>query len=129
MPRRRRPVLLHGPYHAPAVRKGQRVLWQIRGSAVVTGWSDAPFSWPRCRSLGGTGGSGAGLFVDDELARAVRCESALAVRFWWGIARETVCRWRKTLGVPRVNEGTARLLQDSHAKQAVSARWITSLTR
>ena len=33
---RRRPVLLHGPYHPPAVRKGDRIFCQIRGSAVVT---------------------------------------------------------------------------------------------
>jgi hypothetical protein len=79
----RRPVLLHGPYHPPAVRKGERVFCHIRGSAVVTGWSDAPFSWPRCRPLGARG-SGHGLFVDDELARAIRCEpssGALVVRY------------------------------------------------
>src|SRR5262245_24677003 len=77
----RRPVLLHDPYHPPAVRKVDRVTCHIHGSAVVTGWSDAPLSWPRCRPLGAHG-SGHGLFVDEELARAVRCESALAVRFW-----------------------------------------------
>src|SRR5262245_57003760 len=122
MPRPRRPVLLHGPYHPPAVRKGDRVFCHIRGSAVVTSWSDAPFSWPRCRPLGGTRGSGCGLYVDAELARAIRCESALAVRFWWGVNGETVWRWRRALGVPRVNEGTARLLQVSGAKLAEFTR-------
>src|SRR5262245_41792191 len=117
VPRPRRPALLHGPYRPPAVRKGDRVFCQIRGSAVVTSWSEAPLSWPRCRPLGACG-SGVGLFVDDELARAVRCESALALRFWWGINSETVCRWRKALGVPRVNEGTARLLQAQGARLA-----------
>src|SRR5438270_347126 len=116
----RRPKLLHGPYNPPAVRIGERVFCQVRGSAVVTSWSDAPFSWPRCRPLGARGGSG--LYVDDELARAVRCESSLAVQFWWGVAAETVCRWRKALGVPRVNEGTARLLQELGAQLAEFTR-------
>jgi hypothetical protein len=120
--RPRRPVLLHGPYHPPAVRTGDQVSCHIRGTAVVTNWSEAPFSWPRCRPLGATSGSGGGLFVDDELARAVRCESSLAVQVWWGVNSETVWRWRKALGVPRVNEGSARLLQELHARQAETYR-------
>src|SRR5262249_3579300 len=35
-----------------------------------------------------------------------------------GLGCETVCRWRKALGVPRVNAGTARLLQESGAQLA-----------
>src|SRR5262249_50742669 len=108
---RRRPVLLRGPYDPPAVRKGDRVTCHISGSAVVTGWSDAPFSWPRCRPLAGRG-SGHGLFVDDELARAVRCESALAIQYWWGVKSDTVWRWRKAFGVTRTNNpGTYQLLR------------------
>ena len=59
--------LLHGPYHAPAVKRGDRVSCLYRdGDVIVTGWSDARISWPRCRAVqrGGTG-----LLVDEELAR------------------------------------------------------------
>jgi hypothetical protein len=36
---------------------------------------------PRLRHARG----GSGILLDDELARAVRCESALAIRYWWGV--------------------------------------------
>jgi hypothetical protein len=52
------------------------------------------------------------LFVDDELARAVRCESSLAIQYWWGVKSDTTWRWRKMFGVPRFNEGTASLRQE-----------------
>jgi len=110
MTRRSAPVLLHGPYQAPAVRIGERVFCQVRGTAVITNWSDAPIQWPRCRPLGARGGSG--LFVNDELARAVRCESSLAIQLWWGVKAETVWRWRKAFGVGRLNEGSAHLRRE-----------------
>jgi hypothetical protein len=72
--------LLHGPYTAPALKRGDRAVCLFRdGDVIVTGWSDVRVSWPRCR-LPGTRGGGSGLLVDAELARAVRCESAQAVR-------------------------------------------------
>jgi hypothetical protein len=120
-PRSRRSVLLYAPYHPPAVRKGDRVFCQIRGSAVVTSWSDAPFSWPCCRPLG-TSGSGGGLFVDDQLARAVRCKSALAVQFSWGVSGSTVWYWRKARGVRRYNQGSTKLRQELGARLAEYTR-------
>jgi hypothetical protein len=52
------------------------------------------------------------LLVDDELARAIRHESAAAIRFWWGVSVGVVWRWRKALGVGRMdNEGSARLMR------------------
>jgi hypothetical protein len=74
---------------------------------VITGWSDARIPWPRCRAIGHRGGSG--LLVDEELARAVRLESSLALQHWFGIGGETVWRWRRILGVPKLNPGSARL--------------------
>jgi len=104
--------LLFGPYRAPPLRRGDRALCLFRDAPVaVTSWTDAPIPWPRCRALDGRGG-GSGLLVEEELARAVRTESALAVRFWWGVNHGTVARWRKALGVDGYSPpGTRRLRQ------------------
>jgi outer membrane lipoprotein-sorting protein len=79
---------------------------------VVTGWSDGRISWPRCRALDSRG-HGSGLLVDEELARAVRSESAAAVMYWWGISCSTVWLWRTALGVEgwTATEGTRRLVR------------------
>src|SRR5262245_63493842 len=88
---------LHGPYTPPPLRKGDRATCLLRdGTVVITSWSDGRISWPRCRLLGVRGGPG--LLVDEELARAVSCESSLAIQHWWGVNGETVWRWRKALG-------------------------------
>ena len=43
--------LLHGPYTPPPLRRGDKAICLFRDAEViVTGWSDAPISWPRCRS-------------------------------------------------------------------------------
>jgi hypothetical protein len=34
-----------------------------------------------------------GLLVEETLLRAIRCESALALRYWCGVSRSTVERW------------------------------------
>jgi hypothetical protein len=101
--------LHHGPYNPPALRCGDRATCLYRdGDVVITGWSDGRISWPQCRRLGARGG-GLGLLVDEELERAVRLESSLAVQYWWGVTESTVWMWRQALGVERYNEGSARL--------------------
>jgi hypothetical protein len=61
--------LLFGPYRPPALQRGDRATCLFRdGDAVVTSWTDARISWPRCRAEG-THGGGSGLLVDEELAR------------------------------------------------------------
>src|SRR5437763_7296911 len=73
--------LLHGPYEPPPLRKGDRTTCLYRDAlVVVTAWSDGRIPWPRCRALGHRGGSG--LLVEEELARAVRSESAAALCYW-----------------------------------------------
>ena len=73
--------LLFGPYRAPPLRRGDRATCLYRDTTVViTSWTDAPIPWPRCRALDSRGGFG--LLVDEELARAVRHESAAAVMHW-----------------------------------------------
>jgi hypothetical protein len=82
--------LLFGPDQAPRLQRGDRAHCVYRDAiVVVTNWTAAPIPWPRCRALDSPGG-GSGLLVDAELARAVRCESAAAVLFWWGAGPRAV---------------------------------------
>jgi hypothetical protein len=102
--------LLFGPYQPPRLERGDRAYCLYRDTiVVVTSWTDAPIPWPRCRALDSPGG-GSGLLVDDELARAVRSESAAAVMFWRGASASAVNDWRMALGVDfNGTEGTRRL--------------------
>ena len=87
--------LLFGPYKAPSLRRGDRSSCLFRDcQVVVTGWTDAPIAWPRCRALDSTGG-GSGLLVDEESARAVRHEAAAAVMFWWSGSKTAAQNWRR----------------------------------
>jgi hypothetical protein len=91
-------------YTAPRLAVGDRTFCLLRDQdVVITSWTDAQISWPRCRALHHRGGSG--LLLDDELARAVRNESALAIGYWWGVTDGVVWRWRKILGVGRMDDG------------------------
>jgi hypothetical protein len=114
-----RVTLLFGPHKAPALKRGDRATCLFRDcEVVITTWTDAPIPWPRCRAVDGPGG-GSGLLVDEELARAVRHESAAAVMYWWGASHNAVGNWRRALGVGRTdNEGTARLMCAPAEKRA-----------
>ncbi len=75
--------LLHGPYHAPALSRGDKATCLLRdGDVVITGWTSARIPWRRCRPLESKGGNG--VLLDEQLARAVRTEAAAAVSYWWG---------------------------------------------
>jgi hypothetical protein len=50
------------------------------------------------------------LFVDEELARAIRSESAEALKHHWRVGEQLVAKWRKVFGIGRPGtEGSARL--------------------
>jgi hypothetical protein len=66
--------LLHGPYHPPLLRVGERASCLFKDcTVVVTTWTDARTPWPRCVPVGGR--SHPSLLVDEELARAGRAVS------------------------------------------------------
>lgn len=100
--------LLGGPYLAPDVRPGDWLEDAERGSVQVGGYTrTARIPWPRLKKTGK-----ASLILCGDLIRAVRTESALAIRYWWGVSGVVVARWRKVLGVGQTgSEGSLRLYQ------------------
>src|SRR5262249_33223016 len=45
------------------------------------------------------------------LGRVLRAEAAQAVAHWWGLSAQTVCLYRRALGIPRSTSGSHRLWQ------------------
>ena len=117
--------LLHGPYRPPALCRGDRTNCLYRDAEVViTSWTDGRISWPRCRALGVRGGSG--LLVDEELLRAIRSESSLAMQYWFGVNVTTVWKWRQAFGIPRYGtEGSRRLHEAMSEHGAAKVRGKT----
>jgi hypothetical protein len=68
-----------------------------------------------------------------DLTRAVRGESAAAVRYWWGVGPKAVWRWRRAPGVGGRDgtEGSRRLIQAAAAKggAGMRARGLTDRER
>src|SRR5262245_46901471 len=115
-------ALLFGPYLAPAVKVRDRALCFFRDAEVmIYGWSAGPIPWPLCYRAG-TRAFGKGILVEEELARAIRHESAMAVAHWWGVSLLTAHHWRAALGVYRTDtEGSRRLIQRA-AEGGLNAR-------
>jgi hypothetical protein len=101
--------LIAGPYIAPALKRGDRAFCIYRDcDVIVTTWTDARISWPRCRALGS--GAGSGLLVNEELARAIKTESAVALKHWFGVGTHAVWEWRKAFGIGKTGtSGSHRL--------------------
>lgn len=100
--------LIGGPYEPPAVRRGDTITCEARGREVqVGGMSDGRIQWPCALKTGRRS-----LILCGDLVEAVRRESEQAIAYWWGVSIVTVWSWRKAIGVPQVNEGTARLYDD-----------------
>ena len=112
--------LLNGPYRAPSVRVGGKVVCLIKGEVVVTSWIDGLVSWPRCRPLNVPRGHPS-LLVNEELARAIRSEAASSVMHWWGVSEGVVWRWRKALGVDKRNNPGSNRLVRAAAEEGASA--------
>jgi len=104
--------LLHAPYDPPPLKRGDRATCLYRDcDVVITSWTGARISWPRCRALHHRRGRPA-MLVDDELLRAIRRESAEAIKYWFGVSTYTVWSWRKAFGISQWGtEGSRRLHQ------------------
>jgi hypothetical protein len=114
--------LLFAPYSPPTLKAGDRIFCLYRDAEVVVyDWSLAPVPWPLCYEVG-MRGAGKGILVDEELARAIQHESALAIQYWWGVCQKTVCKWRASFGIRRLAaEGSRRLIHQA-ARNGLNAR-------
>lgn len=96
--------LLYGPYKTPRFKLGKYVMCLARGRVRIVGITAGRIAWPigitkRARSL----------VLYRDLERAVRQESVLAIRYWWGVGPSAVNKWRHVLGVTGTNAGTSEL--------------------
>lgn len=100
--------LLHGPYAAPIINRGDTIKCEHRGvTVVVGGMSSGRIGWPTIKKTGTVG-----LIVCGDLVRAVRLESEIAISHHWGVGVVTIWKWRKSLGVGQYTDGTNRLHRD-----------------
>jgi hypothetical protein len=121
MPQSPSPRLLAGPYTPASQRRGGRTFCLYRDADVtVTSWTGAPIPWPRC-CRPGTHGGGSGLLVTEELVRAIRTESALVLKHWWGVSDHTVWSWRRAFGVGRWDTEGSKLLHQQVSERGADA--------
>lgn len=115
------PVLL-GTYTPPPVKRGDvvRCLYR-RADCRVTTWTAAPIPWPRCNQIGIRGGSG--LLVTDALVRAIKTESAAALKHWFGVSTKTAWNWRKRFvpGEAHVRTEGDRLMHQAASEAGAAA--------
>jgi hypothetical protein len=117
-------VKLHfGPYPTPRFTYRATVLDESWGHVPIVGITDARIPWPV-----GQRGKHKSPVLYEGLVRAVRCESAQAVMYWWGVGMKPVTRWRKALRVERMNPGHRRL-RKAYGQEPWSKRAIRKAVR
>jgi hypothetical protein len=101
--------LLDGPYTPPTLQVGDRMRRFYRNvEVVITSWTGARIPRPRGRAVSASGRPG--LLRTDELVRAIRTESAEAIKFWFAVSTPTVWHWRRGFGISQWGtEGSRRL--------------------
>ena len=117
------PAFLARPYRTPRYRIGRCVQCLVRGEMKITGTSNGRTSWPMGKVKGHNRPT---LVVYQDLAKALRVESAAAVLYCWGVSRSTVTLWRRALDVVPLTPGT-RKLHSSNVKRIWPSRrrsWV-----
>jgi hypothetical protein len=105
-------------YRTPRFKLGDVVFCDWRGEVKIVGVTDGPIPWPI-----GIRDSNRSLVIYQDLAKAIRLESVGTVSQLFGVARITVTKWRKALGVPHVNPGTlAKLRQNARSEAFKTAK-------
>jgi hypothetical protein len=104
------PRFYFGPYTTPRYRIGQHVHCERFGDVVIVGTSNGRIAWPVARRPGARGR--ASLVLYGDLARAVRQETGLAIKYWFGAGTSAVDFMRKALDVPQVNPGTLTRMRE-----------------
>jgi hypothetical protein len=114
------PPELIGTYTPPLLKVGDRVYCKYRRTwCKVTSWTDAPISWPRVQPLKTRGGSG--LLVGPTLLRAMKTESADALKYWFGVSTKVVWRWRKAFGVTQFGTPGSKAAHEAASEQGAAA--------
>ena len=90
--------LRFGPYRTPRYRIGSTVVCEVLGEVVIVGTSDGRIPWPLARMKGQRGRPS--LVVYRGLAKAVRRESNIAIRHWWGAGQSSVGKVAAESGCP-----------------------------
>jgi len=118
-----RTKLLAGPYRPARLRKGARAFCYYRDTDIaITSWTNGRIPWPRGRALDLITGMPSYL-VDEEMVRAIRNESAVALRHWFGVSSTLIVKWRAALGVTRLNNpGTVRANEFAVAASTAQTR-------
>jgi hypothetical protein len=113
--------LLYAPYHPPRLKKGDRATCLFRDcDVVITSWTDARISWPRGRAVHHRRGQPS-LVVTDELLRAIKTESEIAIMHWFGVSISTVWSWRKAFGISQWETEGSRRLHHATSKAGAAA--------
>ena len=117
-------VKLHfGPYRAPYVRRGRRIMCVLRGEVLTDGMTDARIPWPI-----GMAGRTRSIVLCGDLEKAVERESLQAIMHWWGVSHATVRKWRRALKVPTSGR-RPRLLLNIPVADHGSAQHAVALAR
>jgi hypothetical protein len=105
--------LLYGPYKPPKCRLGEKLFCEYRDREVrVKRITDAPIQWPAARRS-----YRQAPIVCGDLVRAIRTESEIAVAYHWGVRYFTFWKWRQALDVPRMTNGSRRLVIEYAAEK------------
>ncbi len=108
--------LLFGPYQTPEFEYGDVVEDARRGPVKIVELSDGPIPWPIGVPADQSRLQRRAIVLYGVLVEAVRRESVQAVTYWWRVPIAAVSHRRRLLGVPRVTEGTRRLLVENWAE-------------